>query len=215
MKTNLTKEAVAKLCLEEAAKSKCVKRKVGAVIAVENTVGLFDVVAEGHNYNPDIHNDFCENAEGETLNTVIHAEIGCLNEYIGKFLRAKDSKSVRMFVTHQPCKNCRGALELHNVAYEVVEQFMKFDSTKPRMALVPASLNESCARALTYGAKKYKVNNWRKTESIEQYISALQRHFDAWREGEDIDKDSGLNHLDNVAANLSFLIELKDLPKFK
>lgn len=91
--------------------------------------------------------------------------------------------------------------------------FTKNDQDKPRMNLVPASLGLSAARALTYGAIKYNVNNWKKAMTIERFINALYRHLDAWREGEEYDPESGLHHLDHAAANLCFIIELRDLPK--
>lgn len=73
--------------------------------------------------------------------------------------------------------------------------------------MVPASLVHACGRALAYGAEKYAANNWRKGMNISEAYSALQRHLLVWNEGEDIDPDSGLNHLDHVAANLAFLTE--------
>ena len=142
------------------------------------------------------------------------AELG-ITLPLGFVISPSVSMRVCMFVTHKPCENCADVLSKYHIEYSLVEGFMKFDNTKPRMALVPATLGIACARALTYGAKKYKPNNWRKTDNIEQYISALQRHFDAWREGESVDPESGLNHLDHMAANLCFLIELQSLPKIK
>lgn len=218
MSTELEME---KRAIEIAALSKCVKRKVGAVLAVKFTQGPLDrvvykEVTAGCNAHPT--GEVCEDINGETLPEVRHAEITCLNNY-EKLLASTNTipnvNGLVMFVTHQPCGACEDALAAKQIPYRVVKSFMKFSHAKPRMALVPPSLEEACARALTYGARKYKVNNWRETPDIEEYISALQRHFNAFKKGEDNDPESGLNHLDHMAANLSFLIELKDLPKLK
>lgn len=219
-----TKEEIYKLCIEEAAKSPCEKRKVGAILTRQcPDTQHYVILSTGHNHNP--NGLFCEGLHGETLEEVIHAEQACMNNYVNKLFNTSDSYI--MFVTHDPCPGCLATLAKYNIMYEVVGEFLKFDKTKLRMSLVPASLSQACARALQYGARKYKVGNWRKTPDIECYISAMQRHFDAWREGEEIDVDkfddkgnliekgSGLSHLDHMAANLAFLIELKHLPKIK
>lgn len=217
----ISKQKVEEHCIAIAEKSLCVKRKVGAVLTLKVN-GQYAILAEGVNWNPD--GSSCELPDGSTKESVIHAEDACIHNASGKFLclngrnlleEMRDKGELIMFVSHYPCDNCKALLAKHNLSYIVCESFMKFDKQKPRMALVPASLSISCARALTYGARKYKANNWRKADSIEQYISALMRHFDAWREGEENDPESGLSHLDHMAANLSALIELKHLPKIK
>ena len=222
-----SKEVVERLCISTAEMSLAKKRKVGAVLTLQVN-GQYAVLATGCNYNPD--GSPCETEEGITKDTVIHAEQTCLQNYEAE--RGKDCAyafmslsecllqdaklgQLVMFISHYPCKKCSALLQKYALGSHICESFMKFDKQKPRMALVPASLGISCARALTYGARKYKANNWRKTDSIEQYISAITRHFDAWREGEENDPESGLSHLDHMAANLSFLIELKHLPKIK
>lgn len=209
--------AVEKRCIEIAASSPCAKRKVGAVLVAKVETGplgrvTFKEIAAGTNYNPT--DGVCENIDGETLPSVIHAEIACLTNY-KQLEKSPPVQDLIMYVTHPPCGNCQYELDAYGIECKVVKSFMKFSHAKPRMALVPASLAQGCARALTYGARKYKVNNWRKTPDIEEYISALQRHLDAWREGEDNDVESGLNHLDHMAANLAFITELKHLPKIK
>lgn len=208
----MDKNALHKLCIETAAKSPCTKRKVGAVLAYEKD-GVYYVVAKGYNWNPT--GESCECEQGKTKDEVIHAEASCLINAEGLYYEP----NVKMYVTHEPCNGCKAALLNKSIPYEVVGSFLKFDSGKLRMSLVPASLARAAARALSYGAKKYKVNNWRNVEDLERYVDALQRHLDDWREAKEtgnaqglIDADSGLNHLDGVAANLCFLIELQDLP---
>lgn len=217
----LTKQEVEEYCITLAEGSKCVKRKVGAVLTLPQD-GKYTILVTGRNYNPD--GSSCELEDGTTKESVVHAEAACILEARASRF-ALSGKSVLddpdlegrlvMFISHFPCDKCKTLLNKCKISFIVCESFMKFDKQKPRMALVPASLGIACANALTYGAKKYKPNNWRKTDSIEQYISALTRHLDAWREGEENDPESGLSHLDHISANLCFLIELKNLPKIK
>lgn len=88
------------------------------------------------------------------------------------------------------------------------------DPRKLPIWLVPGALIYGCARALQHGAKKYAANNWRKGMDYSEVYSALQRHLLAWNEDEDIDPDSGLNHLDHAAACLGFLSEYVARPEY-
>jgi hypothetical protein len=81
------------------------------------------------------------------------------------------------------------------------------DSRKLPLWLVPVALIMAAGRALAHGAKKYASNNWRKGMAYSEIYSALQRHLTAWLEGEDMDPDSGLNHLDHATACIAFLTE--------
>lgn len=87
---------------------------------------------------------------------------------------------------------------------------MRFNSGKLRMSLVPASLGRYTAAVLAYGAIKYSANNWRKGGSWNEIYESLQRHIDSFREGEDLDPESGLPHLSHAAFNLMVLIEFFD-----
>jgi len=91
---------------------------------------------------------------------------------------------------------------------------MKFDSGKIMMGLMTRSLAKplyAIAAVLTYGAMKYKPNNWQGV-SPDQYESALDRHLTAWRVGEERDPDTNLHHLAHAGCNILFLLwfEIKD-----
>lgn len=218
----MNKNELHKHVLELASQSPCSKRKVGCVIVeVVRLKGQDDryiIAAEGFNYHPDLVAK-CELPNGETDPMVIHAEIAACHQFSkATNAEARQSANFKVFVTHQPCANCMRAIldlgfDVKDI--EVVEAFMKFDSNKPRFGLIPPSLAEGVAKVLTYGAKKYKPNNWRNTKDIECYISALERHKTAWLSGEEFDPESGLHHLEHMACNIAFLIELKHLPKVK
>jgi len=89
----------------------------------------------------------------------------------------------------------------------------RFNNGKLRMSLVPASFGRYCAAGLGYGALKYAPHNWLKGFDWSQVLDSLQRHLDAFKEGEDIDAESGLPHLALAACNLAFLIEFFDKGK--
>ena len=82
----------------------------------------------------------------------------------------------------------------------------KFDSEKPDWSLIRMKQIEGLAQVLTYGAKKYDRHNWSKVKPY-RYFAALQRHITAWQSGEDVDEESGLNHLHHAMANIYFLLE--------
>lgn len=216
MAERLTKDQIHKKVIEVAALSKAKKRKVGALIAkVYGGIGneTYEVMATGFNWNPE-NNGVCEDENGQTYPSVVHAEIDCLTTF-NLLSDIDQSAAYQMFITYPPCEKCNDAIANSVMSYTVVDSFMKFDKAKPRLALVPTSLVEGVAKVLTYGAKKYKTNNWRNTPDIECYISALERHMIAWKNGEEYDPESGLGHLEHAACNIAFLIELRNLPKIK
>ena len=87
---------------------------------------------------------------------------------------------------------------------------MKFDSDKLRYDLVPPSALEKIVEVLTYGAKKYAPENWKKVEEPERrYIAAAMRHIEAFRKGERLDPESGLPHLAHAACCLMFILEVQ------
>ena len=78
---------------------------------------------------------------------------------------------------------------------------------KLRTDLVPMSTLRSLARVLGKGAEKYEDNNWRRGMKWSTVQASLLRHLMLWIDGEDIDQESGLNHMDHIMANVAFLLE--------
>lgn len=193
------------LALMEATKSPCHNRKVGAVIV--DAKG--EVIGLGHNYN--LVEGPCEDSNGKTLNSVIHAEAAAIANMNNRY-----TKPLTIYVTHNPCIGCLA--EIKRVGIEnivVVEQFMKFDTSKLRYDLIPTSTTKALAQVLTYGAKKYKPNNWQNVDDPDRYVAALFRHIEAWRDGEKLDKESGLPHLAHALTNVAFLLHLDKPTKRK
>lgn len=88
---------------------------------------------------------------------------------------------------------------------------MKFDAGKLRFDLITPDVEEQLAAVLTHGAKKYAANSWQENveDPINRYYAALRRHLNAWRKGEKVDPESGLNHLAHVACNVMFLLHFE------
>ena len=78
---------------------------------------------------------------------------------------------------------------------------------KLRTDLIPMSSLRSLSRVLGKGAEKYADNNWRRGMNWSTVQASLLRHLMLWIDGEDIDDESGLNHMDHVMANVAFLVE--------
>lgn len=198
---------IEQLALSVASKSLAKKRKVGAVIVDCNN----NLLGTGFNFSR--NGRACEDTNGNTLPDVIHAEVAaiCSMETI-----RKDNilaYPLTIFITHQPCENCQAAIRNANIDnIVVVNEFIKFDTGKPRYDLIPPSSMAGLAKVLTYGAKKYKPNNWKEVDSLDRYVAALYRHIEAWRQGEKVDSESGLLHLEHALTNVAFLLEL-DKPK--
>ena len=75
----------------------------------------------------------------------------------------------------------------------------RYDAGKLRFDLIPAEWETALAEVLTRGAAKYAERNWEKGMSWSRCYAAVRRHLNAFWRGEDIDKESGLNHLAHAA----------------
>lgn len=200
-----------KLVLEVAAKSPCHNRKVGAVL-LDKAGGV-----AGVGWNHAINGGPCEDASGATEENVIHAEQAAIKNY---FANPTMLPPVKMLITHNPCASCIAAIASAfgaDFKIEVVGAFMKFDSDKLRYDLIPNEWHKGDAEILTFGAKKYKPNNWRNVEDAGRYIAALERHLSAFKQAIEngdsdmlLDKDSGLHHLKHLRTNAGFLLTLTE-----
>lgn len=194
--------------LEIAAKSPCENRKVGALVV--STDGC--IIGEGFNHT--IDGSPCEDKAGATEAHVIHAEVAAIQSFFQKYghLEKAIPKVSAIYVTHNPCPQCLSYITRQlgkEVEIIVVDSFMKFDTHKLRYDLIPSSTTLALASVLTYGARKYKPNNWREVDDLNRYVAAAMRHFEAYRSGEDCDEESGMSHLWHALTNIAFLIELE------
>ena len=85
--------------------------------------------------------------------------------------------------------------------------FQKADKDKPRMELIDPEFMTGLAQVLTFGAKKYEAENWKKAtpEDISRIMGAMLRHQTAHMGGETVDPETGLNHMYHIACNAMFL----------
>lgn len=84
---------------------------------------------------------------------------------------------------------------------------VRHDGDKIRHDLLPAVAINELAKVLTFGAKKYAPNNWRKGMDWSRIIGSLKRHLAAIEKGEDFDSETGLLHSAHVMCNAAFLTE--------
>ena len=91
------------------------------------------------------------------------------------------------------------------------DQNLKADAGKPIPTLVPREIVYAVERVRRYGVEKYPnggTDNWKQVEP-ERYWNALIRHvLAAWYNYQAIDGDSGLKHLEHIACNAAFLLEM-------
>lgn len=68
-----------------------------------------------------------------------------------------------------------------------------------------SALEDAIVEVLTFGARKYKANNWKKCSDTGRYLAAAHRHAKATEEN---DEESGLSHMAHLATNIMFLYVL-------
>lgn len=90
---------------------------------------------------------------------------------------------------------------------------IKYDKTKPLAGDVLQIFGRAIlgiGQCILKGAEKYpEIDNWKRVENAEQrYTNALVRHLIKHLTGEEIDKESGLPHLQHVAWNALAVCEL-------
>jgi hypothetical protein len=94
-------------------------------------------------------------------------------------------------------------------------------SLKPRPDLVPVRAIMAAARAFAYGANKHGLGNTGRgtyrdagtdQAEIATHKASFLRHWLAYWSGELVDPESGLSHLDCMAAQLGIVIDLVEDP---
>ncbi|MEG1433065.1 dATP/dGTP diphosphohydrolase domain-containing protein [Eubacterium sp.] len=88
-------------------------------------------------------------------------------------------------------------------------QTAKSDTGKSRLSLVSPYLIEAVGTVRTYGTEKYgSPDNWSEVDP-ERYRDALMRHWCEYlKDPMSRDAESGLLHIDHVACNVNFLVEV-------
>lgn len=81
----------------------------------------------------------------------------------------------------------------------------RYNKGKLRWSLVSWKALEPMVRVLMFGADKYSPNNWKNGLKYSEIIESLQRHLNAFVEGENDDPESKLNHVGHILCNAMFL----------
>ena len=75
------------------------------------------------------------------------------------------------------------------------------------MSLLPKGALSAVIRVLEFGATKYQENNWKHVPDAKtRYYDAMQRHIDAWWNGEQKDPETGEHHLAHATCCAMFLM---------
>jgi len=79
------------------------------------------------------------------------------------------------------------------------------DTGKSRIDLIDPLFIMGVADVLAFGSAKYGDRNWTGGIAVSKLFGSLQRHLWKFWNGEDIDPESGLYHLDHAACNLMMI----------
>ena len=86
-----------------------------------------------------------------------------------------------------------------------MSEALRDDNGKPPIHLIPPDVILRLARVYQYGAKKYAPRNWEKGMDWSRMYDSAMRHLLAFWDGEDIDSESGLPHIDHALWNVAGL----------
>lgn len=95
-------------------------------------------------------------------------------------------------------------------AREAAATGLKHDQGKEPLSLLSRTWLLGVGSVLAFGAKKYASHNWRGGIERSRLLSAALRHLLAYNEGEDLDPETGLSHLDHASCCLMFARELHE-----
>jgi len=80
----------------------------------------------------------------------------------------------------------------------------RFNEGKPRWSLVHYESLVPMIRVLEYGSKKYSRENWKKGLDLKEILESMQRHLAALMDGEEVDSESGIEHMGHIQCNALF-----------
>jgi hypothetical protein len=79
---------------------------------------------------------------------------------------------------------------------------------KTPLGLIPPCAMNQTALVHKFGASRYGPFNWRDTRvCASTYVNAIMRHLNAWRDGEDLDPESGISHIAHISCSCNILMD--------
>ena len=82
---------------------------------------------------------------------------------------------------------------------------LRYNTGKLKWSLVSWKALAPMVRVLMFGAEKYDEHNWKKGLKYTEVTESLQRHLNAFIEGEENDPESKLSHVGHILCNAMFL----------
>jgi hypothetical protein len=82
---------------------------------------------------------------------------------------------------------------------------LRYNKGKNRLDLLPFDTIWHIGEVLTAGAKKYEDRNWEKGMNFSIVVGCLMRHLIKFMTGNNIDKETGIPHIDLVMFNAIML----------
>lgn len=105
------------------------------------------------------------------------------------------------------CHDCNGHFPESEINGHRCKAFgVKHDQNKPDLSLLPKEFLEEVAKAFMHGEKKYARYNYLAGMDWHRVIASAFRHLSAFNEGEDLDTESGNNHLAHAGACIAMLL---------
>lgn len=103
-------------------------------------------------------------------------------------------------------------MKYHEKNIQIMDQSI---SKKLQWTLIDFKALEGMVRALEFGANKYAKDDWKKGIETKKIADKIMRHLVEYLDGNDLDEESGLPHIDHLQANamyLSYMMKFK--PEF-
>ena len=90
------------------------------------------------------------------------------------------------------------------------EKGLRYNEGKPKWSLVEFNSLIPLVKVMEYGEKKYSRDNWKKGLDSAEILESLSRHLFALMQGDEIDNESGCEHIGHIMANAMFYSYFKN-----